>query len=135
MNVDADDIGQSACFAEYVDWRVDHPSDDLMTDLLRAEFEDETGVTRRLTRDEVLTRFLEWDVDSDGAKRAPTSTVRGWERLPVVVAYRPRGRRPIVRRRIADRLLCRRRDRRRDAAVRSARVRPPPLQLPERGPG
>src|SRR5215471_16006899 len=42
-------------FAEYVDWRVDHPSDDLMTELLTAEFEDETGEIRRLTRDEVLT--------------------------------------------------------------------------------
>ena len=37
-------------FAEYVDWRAEHPSDDLMTDLLHAEFEDETGTTRRLTR-------------------------------------------------------------------------------------
>jgi cytochrome P450 len=42
-------------FAEYVDWRAEHPSDDLMTELLTAEFEDETGTTRRLTRTEVLT--------------------------------------------------------------------------------
>ena len=42
-------------FADYVDWRTDHPSDDLMTDLLNAEFEDETGAQRRLTRAEVLT--------------------------------------------------------------------------------
>jgi cytochrome P450 len=41
-------------FAEYVDWRTEHPSDDLMTELLTAEFEDETGTTRRLTRTEVL---------------------------------------------------------------------------------
>ena len=41
-------------FAEYIDWRATHPSDDLMTDLLQAEFEDETGTVRRLTRDEVL---------------------------------------------------------------------------------
>ena len=41
-------------FAEYVDWRADHPSDDLMTDLLTAEFEDETGTTRKLSRDEIL---------------------------------------------------------------------------------
>jgi cytochrome P450 len=32
-----------------------HPSDDLMTDLLNVEFEDETGTRRRLARDEVLT--------------------------------------------------------------------------------
>jgi cytochrome P450 len=41
-------------FAAYVDWRVDHPSDDLMTELLHAEFDDEHGVRRTLTRDEVL---------------------------------------------------------------------------------
>ena len=41
-------------FAEYIDWRADHPSDDLMTELLHAEFEDETGTVRRLTREEVL---------------------------------------------------------------------------------
>src|SRR5438067_7730721 len=41
-------------FEEYVDWRAEHPSDDLMTDLLNAEFEDTKGVTRRLTRPEVL---------------------------------------------------------------------------------
>jgi cytochrome P450 len=42
-------------FADYVDWRAEHPSDDLMTELLTAEFEDDTGTRRRLTRDEVLT--------------------------------------------------------------------------------
>ena len=41
-------------FAQYVDWRVEHPSDDIMTQLLYSEFEDETGETRRLTRDELL---------------------------------------------------------------------------------
>ena len=42
-------------FEEYIEWRATHPSDDLMTDLLQAEFEDETGITRRLTRQEVLS--------------------------------------------------------------------------------
>jgi cytochrome P450 len=42
-------------FSDYIDWRAKHPSDDLMTELLTAEFEDEHGVTRRLTREEVLT--------------------------------------------------------------------------------
>src|SRR2546429_5785936 len=41
-------------FADYVDWRAKNPSDDLMTELLNAEFEDETGTTRTLTRDEIL---------------------------------------------------------------------------------
>ncbi len=41
-------------FEDYVDWRADHPSDDLMTALLSAEYEDESGTTRRLTRPEIL---------------------------------------------------------------------------------
>ncbi|GAB7145293.1 cytochrome P450 [Mycobacterium riyadhense] len=40
-------------FSDYIDWRTEHPSDDLMTQLLNAEVEDD-GVTRRLTRTEVL---------------------------------------------------------------------------------
>jgi cytochrome P450 len=48
------DVFDGAIFAEYVDWRIDHPSDDVMTQLLYAEFEDETGARRRLTREEVL---------------------------------------------------------------------------------
>ena len=42
-------------FTEYIDWRAEHPSDDLMTALLTAEFEDENGEMRCLTREEVLT--------------------------------------------------------------------------------
>jgi cytochrome P450 len=45
---------QAQVFEDYIDWRAEHPSDDLMTELLQAEFEDETGTTRRLSRDEVL---------------------------------------------------------------------------------
>jgi cytochrome P450 len=41
-------------FEEYIEWRATHPSDDLMTELLQAEFEDETGTVRRLSRPEVL---------------------------------------------------------------------------------
>ena len=41
-------------FEEYIDWRAKHPSDDLMTELLRAEFQDETGTKRKLTREEIL---------------------------------------------------------------------------------
>ena len=39
----------------------------------------------RVALEELLKRFPEWDVDWDGAKLASTSTVRGWETLPVVV--------------------------------------------------
>jgi cytochrome P450 len=41
-------------FVDYVEWRAQNPSDDLMTELLTAEFEDETGSRRTLTRDEIL---------------------------------------------------------------------------------
>ena len=40
---------------EFIDWRYDHPSDDLMTDLVNAEVEERDGSRRRLTRGEVLT--------------------------------------------------------------------------------
>ena len=38
----------------------------------------------RIALDEVLNRFPTWEVDWDNAKQARTSTVRGWESLPVV---------------------------------------------------
>jgi cytochrome P450 len=41
-------------FADYIDWRAANPSDDLMTDLLHTEVEEEDGTRRRLTRDEAL---------------------------------------------------------------------------------
>ena len=47
-------------FADYIDWRAEHPSDDIMTELLHAEFEDETGTVRRLPRDELLTYITVW---------------------------------------------------------------------------
>jgi cytochrome P450 len=50
----AADEGATSSFAEYIEWRAEHPSDDLMTELLQAEFEDEHGERRRLTRPEVL---------------------------------------------------------------------------------
>jgi len=121
---------------EYLDWRIDHPSDDLTTQLLTTEFEDETGTVRCLSRDEalsyinllaiagnettgrligwtgkllsdhpdqrrelaenpslipnaieeVLKRFPDWEVDMENARLGITSTVRGWETLPAVVA-------------------------------------------------
>ena len=43
----------------------------------------------RVALDELLNRFPEWDVDSDGMKLAPTSTVRGWERMPIVLPDEP----------------------------------------------
>ncbi|HEY7052197.1 MAG TPA: cytochrome P450 [Mycobacterium sp.] len=43
-----------ALFADYIEWRATHPSDDLMTDLLTAEVEEPDGTRRRLERTEVL---------------------------------------------------------------------------------
>jgi cytochrome P450 len=54
-NETAGRYGDGGPFGAYLDWRVENPSDDLMTELLNVEFEDETGTVRRLNRDEVLT--------------------------------------------------------------------------------
>ncbi len=35
--------------------------------------------------EEMLKRFPEWEVDLSEATLSPTSTVRGWERLPLVI--------------------------------------------------
>ncbi|WP_370331526.1 cytochrome P450 [Mycolicibacterium hippocampi] len=43
-----------ALFAEYIEWRATHPSDDLMTELLNAEVDEPDGTRRKLERTEVL---------------------------------------------------------------------------------
>lgn len=43
-----------AMFAEYIEWRATHPSDDLMTELLNAQVEEPDGSRRPLERTEVL---------------------------------------------------------------------------------
>ena len=48
------DMDEMSVFANYIDWRAEHPSDDLMTDLLQAEFEDVDGEVRTLTKEQVL---------------------------------------------------------------------------------
>jgi len=72
--------------ADYIDWRQDHPSDDLMTELLHAEFEDERGVTRTLTRDEVLT----YVTVVAGAGNETTARLIGW--IGSLLAQHPRQR-------------------------------------------
>lgn len=53
--VDANIFANSiALFAEYIEWRASHPSDDLMTELLRAEIDEPDGTRRPLSRTEVL---------------------------------------------------------------------------------
>ena len=50
----ANALADPTFFEEYIDWRTEHPADDLMSELIQAEFTDETGTERRLTRDELL---------------------------------------------------------------------------------
>lgn len=54
MTLAAEGVRYDDVFAAYLDWRAEHPSDDITTELLNVEFEDETGVRRTLTRDEIL---------------------------------------------------------------------------------
>ena len=39
----------------------------------------------RVALDEVLKRFPDWEVDYENARVAPTSTMRGWDSMPVFV--------------------------------------------------
>jgi cytochrome P450 len=61
-------------FSEYIDWRADHPSHDLMTELLNAEFEDETGTRRRLAREEIFGYVMLLA----GAGNETTTRLIGW---------------------------------------------------------
>jgi cytochrome P450 len=74
MAVDTTTQLSGALFEEYIDWRMRHPSDDLMTALLTAEFEDEHGETRTLTRQEVLT----YTQVVAGAGNETTGRLIGW---------------------------------------------------------
>jgi cytochrome P450 len=77
-------------FADYIAWRAEHPSDDLMTELLQAEFADETGTVRRLTRNEVLTYV---NVIA-GAGNETTNRLIGW--TGKLLADHPDQRRQLV---------------------------------------
>lgn len=74
MQTHTEEVLSGEVFADYIDWRADHPSDDIMTDLLNVEFEDETGVTRKLTREEILTYV---NVVA-GAGNETTKNLIGW---------------------------------------------------------
>lgn len=86
---DADKIADGRIYADYVQWRSQNPSDDLMTALLNVEFEDESGVTRKLTRKEVLhyTQVVA------GAGNETTGRLIGW--LAKVLAEHPEQRRAV----------------------------------------
>jgi len=77
-------------FEAYIDWRAKNPSDDIMTDLLNVEFVDETGTTRRLTRNEILVYL---NVVA-GAGNETTTRLIGW--AGKVLAEHPDQRRELV---------------------------------------
>jgi len=77
-------------FGDYIDWRAKHPSDDLMTELLNAEFVDEHGQTRRLERHELLT----YVTVIAGAGNETTTRLIGW--TGKVLSDHPDQRRELV---------------------------------------
>jgi cytochrome P450 len=90
MDVKQEEVASGDMFADYIEWRSQHPSDDLMTRLLNAEFEDETGETRTLTRQEVLT----YTAVVAGAGNETTGRLIGW--LAKVLAEHSDQRREVV---------------------------------------
>ncbi len=90
MEVQQAAIADGSMFAEYIEWRAQHPADDLMTVLLNAEFEDDTGTMRNLNRDEVLayTQVIA------GAGNETTGRLIGW--LGRILGDNPDQRRALV---------------------------------------
>jgi cytochrome P450 len=95
MGATAENMINGEFFGQFIDWRAEHPSDDIMTELLHVEFEDETETVRRLRRDELLTYV---GVVS-GAGNETTTRLIGW--AGKVLAEHPDQRRALV----ADRSL------------------------------
>ena len=77
-------------YADYVDWREKNPSDDLITELLNVEFEDLSGYTRRLSKEEILT-FI---AVIAGAGVETTGRLFGW--MGKVLAEHPDQRREVA---------------------------------------
>ena len=90
LPVDKDHYFDGDMFTDYVAWRETNPSDDLITELLNVEFEDETGKMRRLTRQELLI-FL---AVVAGAGVETTGRLFGW--MGKVLAEHPDQRKELV---------------------------------------
>jgi cytochrome P450 len=90
MAVQQSAIADGSMFADYIEWRAQHPADDLMTVLLNAEFEDETGTVRTLSRDEVLS----YTQVIAGAGNETTGRLIGW--LGRLLGDHPDQRRALV---------------------------------------
>ncbi|MHA7651863.1 cytochrome P450 [Mycobacterium sp. ML4] len=90
MEFSAETMLNGQFFGQYIDWRAQHPSNDIMTELLNAEFEDETGTVRRMRRDELLT----YVTVVSGAGNETTTRLIGW--AGKVLAEHPDQRRALV---------------------------------------
>jgi len=90
MKISAEGMLGGDVFADYIDFRAENPSDDLVSDLLQVEFEDENGVTRKLDRQELLT-YLEV---ISGAGNETTNRLIGWSAK--TLAEHPEQRRELV---------------------------------------
>lgn len=61
-------------FEQYIHWRTENPSDDVITELLGVEFTDDTGTERKLSREELIT-FINVLA---GAGNETTNKLIGW---------------------------------------------------------
>jgi len=77
-------------YRQYIEWRADNPSDDLMTDLLNVEFVDERGEKRRLSHGEILMYVSL----ISGAGNETTQRLIGW--AGKVLADHPQQRRELA---------------------------------------
>ncbi|VEG46868.1 cytochrome P450 [Mycolicibacterium flavescens] len=90
LPVDKDHYFDGDMFADYVAWRENNPSDDLITELLNVEFTDETGTIRGLTREEIVV-FL---AVVAGAGVETTGRLFGW--MGKVLAEHPDQRKELA---------------------------------------
>jgi cytochrome P450 len=90
MTIKKDRYFTGEMFGEYVEWREKNPSDDLITELLNVEFEDENGHTRNLTKQELIV-FL---AVVAGAGVETTGRLFGW--MGKVLAEHPDQRKELV---------------------------------------
>ncbi len=77
-------------FEPYLEWRSKNPADDVITELLQVEFEDETGTRRRLSREELIT----FCTVLAGAGNETTNKLIGW--TGKTLAEHPDQRRALV---------------------------------------
>ncbi|MGW3570899.1 cytochrome P450 [Streptomyces sp. NPDC000941] len=88
--INHEEILSTEGFQQYIEWRKKNPSDDLMTELMTAEFEDETGRRRTLTDEEVLT----YCTVVAGAGNETTGRLIGW--FGALMARYPETRRELA---------------------------------------